>query len=575
MRGTKKLTTPELESIIQKDPIDYAKLTEMLHPKPTYKYDNFVIDPPKKVPAKKAPVKKAAPKVETPAAAGEYMTLDSELKTIAGEIKKIATFAEYITRFVADVEKFPEKRPNYLNNYVEFQHVSVGVHKALQLIDKCKMSLRTGIGTQNCADTLAKYEAQAYSFLLGIPAKDINVQALEAKPMDVSKFPKCPGGCGKTFGQVRKETYGGGGVRVRESNALLCMGCANNGENGISEYVTCGVCRVADKVTNMHACVFNSNRNYCLDCINGPNHPNKCKDEDLVAPWVSRGAKIEFHKEDNEQDAATNWGFDSSKVDPVQVAADYYMLIVIRDKLYEYPRDFNGGNLLKLYPYNEEARERLKRIVEEIDPVFRGYVDMVVGGELRYHGATHAAGLRKQRHQSWNAWRRIREDQGPQALLDAALLFRRTRQGHSIGGERWAIIAETLHARVTNIITPELWLDRVFNLQHNGGIVLNKVSWKSDPHQLTKIIGPAHSRDRIDVLSWFATREVRTLMADYIRALQRARHGWGYTTKLQALPSTLWVPPKLDWMQTGHMEHCARNNLLVKTLIERHKKGIY
>jgi len=492
--------------------------------------------------------------------AAKYITLQPELGKIAN---LCFVFMKYENNVKAFKENYKNKAPEvrnlaFLGYRLEFQHAVQHAKQALTLIADAENALKQGIGTDACAETLAKYKEQVILFLT---EQKVTVPRLKANPIDTSKFPRCPGGCRKTYAQVRNSPEN---RRVRGSRALICHNCVHDGLNGRKEYTVCNTCGVADKVSNLHACLHDNNHEYCKDCMEQHRaRVTKCNDEDTIAPWIARGLKPKFFKEDNDKDSPARWGFQSTNINPVQVAADYYILLVIRDKLYEHRE-------MRLHGFNEEARERLAEIVDQYDPVFRAYVDMVVGGELRYHGATHAGGLRKQRHQSWNAWKRIREQQGPQALLDAAFLFRRIKPGSSVGGEKWAVIAETLHARVTNQITPELWLDRVFALQHNGGIVLNKVSWLDDPHRLTHYIGPAHASNPplIDSLAWFASEPIRHLLYDYLCALRKERYGW----KCEPLPDTLWVPPKdrihIDHINTAvKRKHSLRRVLRGKVML--------
>lgn len=69
-------------------------------------------------------------------------------------------------------------------------------------------------------------------------------------------------------------------------------------------------------------------------------------------------------------------------------------------------------------------------------------------------------------------------DNRPKKTLDflelATVLFRDGRWDSSFGGERWAAIALTLSDYLRGQIPPALFVDRVFDLRHNGGKLFDK-----------------------------------------------------------------------------------------------------
>jgi len=171
--------------------------------------------------------------------------------------------------------------------------------------------------------------------------------------------------------------------------------------------------------------------------------------------------------------------------------------------------------------YAKMARDMLDRLIEQLDPVFIQCLDMAVGGEIRHHGLMrHSYLLDHDREVAWSDWLGIRQQVGIDAVKDAADMFRDGSMRKGYGGEMWAVVADILHMRLIGILTPELFVDRVFNLQHNGGSIMNKVRWKKNARYLTCgpegciKIGNAHAGIEPDlgVLAFGASDPVRNLM---------------------------------------------------------------
>jgi hypothetical protein len=69
------------------------------------------------------------------------------------------------------------------------------------------------------------------------------------------------------------------------------------------------------------------------------------------------------------------------------------------------------------------------------------------------------------------------------------------------------VIASALHDVLATKLPPELFLDRVWNLQHHGGIVLNKI-YATDELGL---VLEAHGKDDHDTLISFASPATKEL----------------------------------------------------------------
>lgn len=61
-------------------------------------------------------------------------------------------------------------------------------------------------------------------------------------------------------------------------------------------------------------------------------------------------------------------------------------------------------------------------------------------------------------------------------LRDADTVFRKYKWGGSFGGKKWADIAKTGLDRMINVYDPIVFVDRVFDLKHNGGPMFDKNS---------------------------------------------------------------------------------------------------
>lgn len=161
------------------------------------------------------------------------------------------------------------------------------------------------------------------------------------------------------------------------------------------------------------------------------------------------------------------WGTRHNEMDLCQIASDYYILLAMR------------GNLIIGEAHDEYIRREagiiLKSLVEEYDRPLMNYIDMAIGGELRHHNAFRKH-LSENRRYAWAVWHHIRARHGTYALSEASRMFLEFKGG-SFGGKKWSDAALTLKSRVDGQITPELWIDRCLNLQHNGGCFFNKLKY--------------------------------------------------------------------------------------------------
>lgn len=218
-------------------------------------------------------------------------------------------------------------------------------------------------------------------------------------------------------------------------------------------------------------------------------------------------------------------------IDPVQMMADFYLYSAIMDT------PVSNADILHVTTLAREWRES---IVTELDPLFRLYLDIAIGGELRHHPSikktTHI--MSDNRSRAWREWLVIRDQLGVEGLRDAATMFRDKTMVSGYGGERWAIAADILYSRLTDAIPAWVFVDRVFAMQHNGGSVLNKVKWAaktkiSENHGVDgcMMIGDAHDATPI---SWWIL-----LFAASTRAQMLFSRWWRLTKPDVPLPH--WI----------------------------------
>jgi hypothetical protein len=275
--------------------------------------------------------------------------------------------------------------------------------------------------------------------------------------------------------------------------------------------------------------------------------------------WARRGVELQQVTPDAlSTEWEQVWALDHS-IDICQAIADFYLMDAGANRILNMDRvstkSASGLPLLTAetgrvgnIAYKFDIARR--NLVDKLDDVFQRYLHIAVAGELRHHravGGTHLAGPGN-RSAAWVGWKEVFRQVGPMALKDAAELFR-DFGGGAFGGERWALIAEVLWMRLTDRkgrcircleercecnstegpfvpvqyqepqLPPAVFVDRVFNLQHNGGIVLSKVEWGiNNPksyglREAQYRILPAHGEDppNYRVLLSVASTKTRTL----------------------------------------------------------------
>jgi hypothetical protein len=289
------------------------------------------------------------------------------------------------------------------------------------------------------------------------------------------------------------------------------------------------------------------------------------------------------------------------RIDPAQSAADYYLLFgLVHNSFVEFEplvlptkeKFEEAGNILgksaaeitkrhqeifevaekdprtSLTKLSKKANGMYHDLVEDLDGAFREYVHLACGGELRHHSAMGASLGKSFRRGAWVRWYYIYKDNGPESLLTMADLFEEFGGG-SYGGPPWAAAARILYQREVGELGPDeftnkqLFVDRVFTLEHNGGCFLNKLNWinlrkeREDPYryhfgEMKEYVLNAHASNpvNIDMLMGHASEPIQKLVKEYLELATSNNIDvvglWnGKTTQKKAEPVTVAASPKI------------------------------
>jgi hypothetical protein len=156
--------------------------------------------------------------------------------------------------------------------------------------------------------------------------------------------------------------------------------------------------------------------------------------------------------------------------DLAEAAADFYVLELLTAR-----NDADAARMLAEFE-THLARE------------FACYLDMAVGGELRYamrHLGKEALPTELacffreidpgERGMAWMAWTVVRRVLGLRALELAAQVFRTSGWAENFGGDAWATVARLLRDHLRGRVVARVFVDQCFSLEHNTGSVFNKL----------------------------------------------------------------------------------------------------
>lgn len=193
-----------------------------------------------------------------------------------------------------------------------------------------------------------------------------------------------------------------------------------------------------------------------------------------------------------------------------------------------------------------QAAKMQAKLVAELDPILVEYTDMAIGGELRHMTRFPHRIIGGSRGGAWHRWWALAQIMDPEerlALAEEAFL---DSGNDGVGSLTWATVASVLKMRYAGAFSPALFIDRIFNMVHNGGPILNKSTWGShegNPLDAIRLkIGPAHSAagpahsNPWKVLCRYSTIPVTKLVRQHVEAIDKVMQSAGVT----------WSKPNLD-----------------------------
>ena len=190
----------------------------------------------------------------------------------------------------------------------------------------------------------------------------------------------------------------------------------------------------------------------------------------------------------------------SDERDLAEAAADFYLLENLA----------TGGD--------EVAARKLARLEDQLAGEFVSYLDMAIGGELRYvtrHLGDDAVPRELvcffreicpgHRGKAWLVWTVVRRALGLRALHIAEEVFADTRWSENFGGGAWGTVTRLLRQHLQGEVSPRIFVDQCFSLEHNTGSVFNKLF---DTRKLSRVL-VAQSEDDYERLLTHASEDVR------------------------------------------------------------------
>ena len=201
-------------------------------------------------------------------------------------------------------------------------------------------------------------------------------------------------------------------------------------------------------------------------------------------------------------------------------------------RLAEAASDFYLLETLANIKGDDEAKRRLAAFESKLATEFANYLDIAVGGELRYAQSQLGNEVPKQlapyfrevfahrwdRGTAWLVWGVVRRKFGLQALRMAEETFENPGWRSAFGGPAWAAITSVLRAYLEGRINDRIFVDRCWSLEHNNGCVMNKLYSTRD---LTQVL-EAHGTDDYTTLLEYSSREVSDLWKIHHRRKRRA-----------------------------------------------------
>lgn len=309
-----------------------------------------------------------------------------------------------------------------------------------------------------------------------------------------------------------------------------CPGCAVKGCTDCSE---CSYCGEYNCDYLYGECVESDDDCDCEDCLSSRGSDGPCP----FRPYYS-GAQ-------DGRELYAHWVDQWATIDVAGSMADFYLYHWMTVKTGQLSvGEFVDKERLAIAE-DATGREIYESSVKHLDHAFRVYLAMAIGGEIRHYRNNDA--LSGSRKTAWCEFVGIAEAMRAKEVdpwETCSEIFRDRGWSTGFGGEAWAVISDILGMRERGQLRPDLFVDRVFSLQHNNGSVLNKASWgktrvpyESSP-DLCRIVGNAHAATETDVatLLFFATGQMRSIYARWARAYNKCRVASGL--RVERLPQS-------------------------------------
>jgi hypothetical protein len=206
---------------------------------------------------------------------------------------------------------------------------------------------------------------------------------------------------------------------------------------------------------------------------------------------------------------------------------------------------------------DEFAKKKLLEFESVLARQFSTYLDVAVGGELRY--AKLKLGSEEiprelrpffkevrtrgfDRGTAWLVWGVVRRKMGIHAVRLAQEVFESPGWEGAFGGEAWAAIAKVLLAYLEGKVNDRIFVDRCWSLEHNSNLVFDKM-WST---LNVETVLAAHGIDEYDTLLEHASEEVRRMWNLHHRRKRRVTWEEHDPTWLGA---SAWEPEIVEAME--------------------------
>jgi hypothetical protein len=252
-------------------------------------------------------------------------------------------------------------------------------------------------------------------------------------------------------------------------------------------------------------------------------------------------------------------------INPVQMMAEFYLSDYVMARInMTYRHGMSASNVghAAAYQLRADAKRLQDNVIAKCDGIFRDYLLMAIGGELRHHYRVSMPTGRSSAGKWFVAmsmeYGRIR------MIADAVNLFGDDYGWDSgYGGKAWQKIAKILLGRETGEIDAKTFVDRVFTLQHNGGSCLNKVSWSMSPESCTTV-GDAHCQTVPffeTIIRWCNANTIREFLFDADGNVRMSTNGMTDIEKRywQNAIDRAAKSLRIEWATDGEPKYCNGN----------------